>query len=78
MKNFYKVTFVIKPAGNGRLLDGNIFGGEHFTGAFDSVVIQVIDGRPLRHAAEIAAEILRIHTRDFRQHVQTDITVVVF
>ena len=77
MEGFDKVTFVIKSAGNRRFLDGNIFGGEHFAGAFDSIVIQIIYRSALCHASEIAAEIFGVHTCNFGQHIQTDIIVVV-
>ncbi len=78
MECFNKVTFVIKTTGNRGFLDGDVFRGQHFTGAFDTVIIQVIDGRAFRHAAEIAAEIFGIHSGDSGQAVQADAVIIIF
>lgn len=78
MERLDKITLIVKAAGDGSLFYGNILRGEHLAGAFDSVIVQVINGRPLRHAPEISAEISGIHSRDFRQGVQGDIAVIIF
>lgn len=72
-----KVTFIIESAGDSRLFDGNIFGGQHFTGAFNAVIIQIVYGRASGHAAEVAAEIFGIHARYFGKSVQTDTIIVI-
>ena len=65
VKGFYEVAFVIEAAGNSGFLDGDIFGGQHFTSAFDSIVIQIVNRGSFRNASEIAAKILGIHTGNF-------------
>lgn len=77
MKSLDKVTFIIKTAGDGGLFDGNIFCGQHLAGAFDPIIIQIIDGRALRHAAEVAAEIFGIHSRDLGKAVKTDVIIII-
>ena len=78
MEGFDEVAFVVEAAGDRYLLDRNILCGKHFAGAFDPVIVQIIDGRPLGHTPEIPAEILGIHPRDPGQIVETDIIVIVF
>lgn len=77
VKCFDKVTFVIKTAGDGGFLDGNILCGQHLTGAFDSIIIQIINWRAFRHAAEIAAEIFGIHSGNLGQTVKTDAIIII-
>ncbi len=77
MKCFDKVTFVIKTAGDGGFLDGNILCGKHLAGTFDSIIIQIVNRRAFRHAAEIAAEIFGIHSRDFGQTVKADAIIII-
>ena len=78
MKGFDKIAFIIKTTGNSGIADRDIFGGKHFAGAFNPVIVQVIDGGPSGHAAEIPAEIFWIHPCDFSQCVQADIMTVIF
>lgn len=77
VKSFDKVTFVIKTTGYGGFLDRDIFGREHFAGAFDPIIIQIIDGRAFRHAAEITAEIFGIHPRDPGKVVKADVIIII-
>lgn len=78
MKGLDKVTLIIETAGNGGFFYGNILGRQHFAGTFDAVVIQVINGCPLGHAAEIAAEVPGIHAGDLGQLIQADIAGIIF
>ena len=73
-----KVTFVIKTTGDSHFLDGDVLGGKHLTGAFNPVIIQIVDGCPLGHAAEVTAEIFRVHACDLCQHVKTDVIIIIF
>ena len=78
MEGLDEVTFIVKAAGDGSLFDGNIPGGQHFAGTLNAIVVQVINGRALRHAAEIPAEISGIHAGDAGKGVQTDGVGIIF
>lgn len=78
MEGLDKVTFIIETAGNGGFFYGNIFGGQHFAGTFDAVIIQVINGCPFCHAAKITAKVSGVHAGDPGQLIQGDIAGVVF
>lgn len=78
VKCFDKVTFVIKTAGDSGFLDGNILCGQHLAGTFDPIIIQIVNRRAFRHAAEIAAEIFGIHSGDSGQAVQADAVIIIF
>lgn len=67
MEGFDEIAFVVEAAGYGGFFDADILCGEHFAGALNAVIVQIIDGGALCHAAEIAAEIFGIHARHFRK-----------
>lgn len=77
VKCFDKVTFVIKTAGDSGFLDGNILCGQHLAGTFDPIIIQIVNRRAFRHAAEIAAEIFGIHSSNLGQTVKTDAIIII-
>ena len=66
---FYEITFVVKTTGNGDFLDGNIFCGKHLAGAFDSIIVQIVNRCTACYVAEIPTEIFWIHSGYFRQGV---------
>ena len=78
VKSLDKITFVVKAAGDGGFLYGNISGGQHFAGALNAVVVQIINGSAFRHTTEIPAEISGVHAGNVGQIIQTDGVSVIF
>ncbi len=85
-KGSYKVAEVVKAAVEGHFGDGFLGGCQLVAGVFDPLIIQIIDGRPVRHLIEKAAEIFGRHgsrggklfQRDLRGIVVVDVFQHIF
>ena len=78
MEYLYKVTFVIKTTRYSDFLNGDVFCGQHFTGAFNTIIIQIIDRGSVCDTSEVTTEIFWIHTGDFGKGFQGNVVMVIF